>query len=97
MAGAERIDGGLGEVMAGVSIEVAVRLGQGDQLRGAMVGVEGEGAVFFGEAQILCDLGSECGAVGFFFEEFGVDGGGLGIVGVGGGLGVLAVPALGGV
>ncbi|WP_433968173.1 hypothetical protein [Tunturiibacter gelidiferens] len=83
--------------MSRVSIEVAVGLGERDQLWGATVGVEGEGAVLFREAEILGDLGREGGAVGLFFEELGVDGGWLGVVGGRGGLRVLAVPALGGI
>jgi len=72
-------------------------LGQGDQLWGASVGIEGQGAVLFGEAEVFGDLGSEGGAVGFFLEEFGVYGGGLGVVGICCGLRVLTFPAFGGV
>ena len=99
MGGGERVDGGAEEVVAGVAVEVAVGLGEGDQFGGTPEGVEGEGAVFFGEAEVLRDLGGEGGAIGLFLEEFGVDDGGLGIAGVavGRGLGVLLLPAMGGV
>src|SRR5271170_7023225 len=39
VAGAEWVYGGFEEVVARISIEVAVGLGEGDQLRGAPVGV----------------------------------------------------------
>ena len=84
VGGRERVDGGLQEVMASVAVEVAVGLGEGDQLGGAMEGVEGEGAVFFGEAEVFGDLGSEGGAIGLLFEKFGVDGWGMRVVGVSG-------------
>src|ERR1700722_7909296 len=96
--GRERVDCGLQEVLAGVAVETAVGLGEGDEFGGAAEGVEGEGAVVFGEAEVFGDLGGEGGAVGLLLEELGVDGGGLRVVRIGGrGLGVLLLPALGGV
>ena len=98
VGGGERVDGGFQEIVGGVAVQVAVGLGEGDELGGAAEGVEGEGAVLFGEAEVFGDLGGEGGAVGLLFEEFGVDGGRLRVVRVGGaGLGVLLLPALGGV
>ncbi len=84
--------------MASVAVEVAVGLGQGNQFRGSPVGVEGEGAVLFGKAEIFGDLRGEGSAVGLFFQQLWVNGGGLGVLGVGGaGWVVLLLPALGGV
>ena len=99
MRGGEWVDAGLQEVVAGVAVQVAVGLGERYELGSATVGVEGEGAVLFGEAEIFGDLGGEGGALGFFFEKLGVDGGRLRrIVRIDwAGLGVLLLPAVGGV
>ena len=96
----ERVDGGAQEVVGGVAVEIAVGLGQGDQLGGAAEGVEGEGAVLLRQPKIFGDLGREGGAVGLLLEQLGVDGGsllgiGVGVGGVGCGLGVLPLPAVG--
>ena len=77
MRGGEWVDAGLEEVVAGVAIQIAIGLGEGDELGSATVGVEGEGAVLFGEAEVFGDLGGEGGALGLFFKELGVDGGRL--------------------
>ena len=70
--------------MAGVAVEIAVGLGEGNQLGCAAEGVEDEGAVLFREAEVFGDLGGEGGAVCLLFEEFGVDGGGVRVISVSG-------------
>ena len=52
----EWVDGSLKEIVAGVAVEIAVGLGEWDQLRGAVEGVEGERAVLFRKAKIFGDL-----------------------------------------
>src|SRR5260370_834126 len=81
--GRGRVDGGLEESVGGVGVEVAGGLGEGDELGGAAEGVESEGAVLFGEAEVFGNFGGEGGAVGLFFEEFGVDDRRLRVVRVG--------------
>ena len=94
----ERVDGGLQEVLASVAVEVGVSLGEGDELGSVVEGVQDEGAVLFGEAEVLGDLRGDGGAVCLLFEELGVDGSGLRIVRIGGSsLGMLLLPPVGGV
>jgi len=63
----ERIDSGAKDVVGGVAVEVTLGLGEGDELGCAVEGVEDESAVFFGEAEVGCDLGGEGGAIGLLF------------------------------
>ena len=62
--------------MGGVAVEVAVGLGEGDELGGAVEGVEREDAVVLGKAEVGGHFGGKGGAVCLFLEQFGVDGGG---------------------
>ncbi len=99
MRGGERIDRSLQEIVSCVAIQVAVGLGEGNEFGRAVIGVEDEGAVSFGKAKVFRNLRRQGGAVGFFLEEFGVDGGSVrvGIVGIVGiGFRVLALPTLSG-
>ena len=61
--------------MAGVAVKVTVRLGQRDELRRAVKGVEDESAVLLGKAQVFCDLRGERCAVGLLFEQFRINAG----------------------
>jgi hypothetical protein len=64
----ERIDYSLQEIVAGVSIEVTVGLGEGHEFRCAAEGIEGQGTVLFGEAEILGNFRRQGSAIGFLFE-----------------------------
>ena len=75
--GGEWVDCGLQQIVAGNPVQIAVGLGQRNQLGCASVRVERKRAVLFGKAKILCNLGRQRGAIGLFLEKFGVDGGGL--------------------
>lgn len=91
----EGVDGGAEDVVGGVAIEIAAGLDEGDKLRSGLEGVEDEDAVLDGKSEVGGDLRGECGAIGFLFEEFGVEDGGLGgfrAVGCGGG--VASLPAV---
>jgi hypothetical protein len=70
----ERVDGTADDAVGGVAVEVALGLGEGYELGGAVIGVEREDAVILGEAEIGGHLGSERGAICLFLEEFGIDG-----------------------
>ena len=80
--------------MGGVAVELAGGLGEGNELGGGIGRCRGRGRCPAREGEIGCDLGCEGGAICFFLEEFGVDGGpGFG-VGAGD---VLVLPGVGGV
>ena len=82
----ERVDGGLQEIVGGVTVQVAVGLGEGDEFGSTAKGVEGESTVLFREAEVFCDLWGEGSAVGLFLEKLGIDGWRLRVIGVVGGL-----------
>lgn len=94
VSGRAGIDDALEDIVCGVAVKFAGRLGEGNELGGGLKGVEGEDTVLLGEGEIGCDLGCEGGPICFFLEDFRVDGGFGFRVGAGD---VLVFPGVGGV
>lgn len=67
-------DGGEDGV-AGLAVEVAVGLGEGDEFGGSAEGVKCKDHVFGDEAEVGSDFGGECGAGGLFFGELRIKNG----------------------
>ena len=79
LEGDDTVRGGSGvedaaqDAVAGLAIEFAVGLGEGDELGGVVPGVEDEDTFLLGELEVGSDLGHDGGAVRLLFGELGVE------------------------